>query len=157
MCCNLTEFFHIMQAAKRLRCTPMTSSSVGKQQQLWIDHFDSPDKLTQAVKGTRKPKYIIVILSIHLTSICHFSTVWTDENRKKKYVKLGQDPIDDITPSIMIVIVLLFPFLYHFDMTSINANSTVIRVIPRIKHVKWKLRNKIKHIICIRKKHTYNY
>lgn len=50
----------------------MSSFPVGKQQQLWIDHFDSPDKLTQAVKGTCKPRYIIVILSKHSTSICHF-------------------------------------------------------------------------------------
>ncbi|CAG2218297.1 TTN [Mytilus edulis] len=44
---------NFLQVAKRLRSMPMNSSSVEKQ--LWIDHFDSPDKLTQAVKRVACP------------------------------------------------------------------------------------------------------
>ncbi|VDI44985.1 Hypothetical predicted protein [Mytilus galloprovincialis] len=64
----------LMEVAKRLRSMPMNSSSVEKQ--LWIDQFDSPDKLTQAVKGTRKPRYVIVLLSIlYPIRKCQFPSV----------------------------------------------------------------------------------
>lgn len=131
---------NFLQVAKRLRSMPMNSSSVEKQ--LWIDHFDSPDKLTQAVKGTRKPRCLtcIVLLSIlypirnvNFPPFKLMGLFW----EKKRDIR--PRPFSR-HPNMSIVIIVLFLFVYHYGMTLTNENVKVFKVIARYNHVtcKWK-------------------